>query len=358
MRVGAAIPRLEASAGGRGGRAQRCDQRRCAGRRVLPDRAQRGRSALPGLRAGGARAVVEGSGGAHRRAGLRARRSCRAITSSTARSPISTGRVAREPRNGRALLVRATVLTVQGKYAEARADCPKLFGLAPEFYVVRLHGRDRQPHRQGGARRRRRSIACWRRCRQATASRAPGASRCWAKSRSAAATRRREAHFRAALAADPRDLYTLGAYADWLLDNGARRGRDSARARTKRASTRCCCGWRSRKRRCGDRKPHASIATLRARFDASRARGDTVHRREEARFALQLERRCGRPRCGWPVTTGTCSANRRTCASSPTPPRPPEIRPRKETVRQWIAQTGLEYPAVATLVDPGGSGRK
>src|SRR4030095_7073867 len=27
-------------------------------------------------------------------------------------------------------------------------------------------------------------------------------------------------HFRAALTADPRDLYTLGVYSDWLLDNG------------------------------------------------------------------------------------------------------------------------------------------
>jgi hypothetical protein len=30
----------------------------------------------------------------------------------------------------------------------------------------------------------------------------------------------------------------------------------------------------------------------------------------------------------------------------------------KETVRQWLAQTGLEYPAVAKLVDPDASGRK
>ena len=43
--------------------------------------------------------------------------------------------IARDPKNGRALLVRSTVLTVQGKYAEARADCPKLYGLVPEFYV-------------------------------------------------------------------------------------------------------------------------------------------------------------------------------------------------------------------------------
>lgn len=31
-----------------------------------------------------------------------------------------------------------------------------------------------------------------------------------------------------------------------------------------------------------------AVAALKARFDAAQLRGDTVHRREEARFALQL----------------------------------------------------------------------
>ena len=57
--------------------------------------------------------------------------------------------IAREPKNGRALLVRSTVLTVQGKYAEARADCPKLYRTRARVLCLRLHGRDRQPHRQG-----------------------------------------------------------------------------------------------------------------------------------------------------------------------------------------------------------------
>lgn len=32
--------------------------------------------------------------------------------------------------------------------------------------------------------------------------------------------------------------------------------------------------------------------------------------------------------------------------------------PAQETVRQWLAATGLEYPAVAALVQPDGSGGK
>src|SRR4051812_43966484 len=44
--------------------------------------------------------------------------------------------IARDSRNARAILVRATVLTVQGKYGEARADCERLPGLVSDLYVV------------------------------------------------------------------------------------------------------------------------------------------------------------------------------------------------------------------------------
>ena len=43
--------------------------------------------------------------------------------------------LAREPRQARALLVRATLGTVQGRYADARRDCARLLGVAPELYV-------------------------------------------------------------------------------------------------------------------------------------------------------------------------------------------------------------------------------
>ena len=42
----------------------------------------------------------------------------------------------REPRNAQALLTRATVLTVQGKYAQARADCERLAASLREIYAA------------------------------------------------------------------------------------------------------------------------------------------------------------------------------------------------------------------------------
>ena len=54
---------------------------------------------------------------------------------------------------------------------------------------------------------------------------------------------------------------------------------------------RCCCASRSRKSAADAPEAAATIETLRARFDASRARGDSVHRREEARFRACSSRR-------------------------------------------------------------------
>src|SRR4029453_2223256 len=42
----------------------------------------------------------------------------------------------REPGNAQALLTRATVLTVQGKFVAARADCTRLAAVAPPIYAV------------------------------------------------------------------------------------------------------------------------------------------------------------------------------------------------------------------------------
>ncbi len=208
----------EASAGGRSGSAERCRQRRCACQCVLPDLAQRGRSALPRLRASGACAVVEGSGGAHRRIGLsrndsaeqsrvrsRARRSRPCHRPGTeerprvARARYGTDR-ARQIRRGSRRLSEAL-------WTRARVLC------------LRLHGRDRQPHRQGAGCGGDARTRAGDRCRHTD-----GAARAWGESLLGEIAQRRgdaiaARRFQAALAADPRDLYTLGAYSDWLLDN-------------------------------------------------------------------------------------------------------------------------------------------
>jgi hypothetical protein len=262
--------------------------------------------------------------------------------------------LAREPRNGRALLVRSTVLTVQGKYVQGRAECPKLRGVVPELYVVVcLATIDSLTGKATAA-----TSALQRAMGHAGVT--PEA-RAWAASTLGEIAARRgdpsaEAHFRAALAADPRDLYTIGALCDWLLDherpadvilltrNDARVDGLLLRLALAQAAA-------------GQPEASATIGILRSRYDASRARGDTVHRREEARFALWL--------ANDPVT-----ALRLASENWMVQREPADLRvlaeaaaatgdaAAKSTVRQWLADTGLEYPAVAALVEPGAKGGK
>lgn len=263
-----------------------------------------------------------------------------------------TAALTREPKNGRALLVRATVLTVQGRYAEARADCPRLFGLAPEFYVFAcLAAIDSLTGRADAA-----TAALDRAL--ATLPAADVSGRAWGQSLAAEIAHRRgdrsaQRRFAAALAADPRDLYTLGAYSDWLLDN------DRAaeviplvrnEARVDALLLRLALAQKALRRSDAE----ASIATLRARFAASRARGDVVHRREEARFALQLggdsQAALRLAKENWKVQREP--ADLRMLAEAAAAANDAAA---VQTVRDWLAHTGLEYEAVATLVSAGAS---
>jgi tetratricopeptide (TPR) repeat protein len=263
--------------------------------------------------------------------------------------------IARDPRNARAILVRATVHTVQGKYDEARADCARLQGLAAELYVVAcIAGIDAVTGKAQSAR------AALERLLRAMPNGRPDA-RAWIESLLAEIAHRlgnpaAEKHFRAALAADPRDLYTLGAYCDWLLDQ--QRAAEviplvQSDPRVDALLLRLALAQKALQRP----EAESSVRTLRARFDASRARGDTVHRREEARFQLQLN---DDPKVALRLAQENWNVQR----------EPADLRilaeavlatgdtSARETVREWLASTGLEYPAVAALAKPGmGAGK-
>jgi Tfp pilus assembly protein PilF len=96
-----------------------------------------------------------------------------------------------------------------------------------------------------------------------------------------------ERHYRAALALGIKDVYLLGSYADFLLD------------RERPAEVRALLAEETRidplllrlaLAEAALKAPELAehVAALRARFATARLRGDTVHRREEARFALHL----------------------------------------------------------------------
>jgi tetratricopeptide (TPR) repeat protein len=260
--------------------------------------------------------------------------------------------IQREPDNARAILARATISTVQGNYEKALADCNRLQGRTADTYalicaasVYALTGKADVAET---------ALKHW----LSTLPDQARDARAWIGSLLGEIAQRNggseaEQHFRAALAADPRDLYTIGAYCDWLLEQG--RASDviplvEQEQRVDGLLLRLALAQKALQMAEAD----TTVATLRARFDASRARGDTVHRREEARFQLVLNNDAKAAlrlaQDNWNVqhepadlrilaevahATGDASA--------------------LEMVRQWLATTKLEYPAVAKLVSAEGT---
>ena len=196
--------------------------------------------------------------------------------------------LAREPSNGQALLTRATVLTVRGRYADAQADCRKLARLTSVLVVASCIA---APASLSGN-----ADDAYRTLMQALArTNDPPAIRAWALTLAAEIAARRggagdaDAHFRAALALDPRDAYLRAAYADFLLDND--RARDALpllRDDTRNDSLLLRLALAERALPDVRTAFDAHRADLAARFDAARARGDTLHQREEARFELEI----------------------------------------------------------------------
>ena len=191
------------------------------------------------------------------------------------------------PRNVRARLIRATVLQVQGVYDEAREECHALHDLTEELVwaacLANVNGAtgrlgesyqqlrlalDRYPQAQP-------SVQSWVLTSlgemAARAGMAPDA----------------EAHFRAALELDAADYYVLGAYADFLLDDG-RPQEVVALLWDKTAADPLLLRYALALQAQHSKELPAQVEQLRDRFAASRLRGDRVHLREEARFTLHL----------------------------------------------------------------------
>src|SRR5262249_5067566 len=125
----------------------------------------------------------------------------------------------REPNNAQALLTRATILTVQGRYAPARHDCNRMFGTAADIYgVICIAAIDSVTGKAG------RAYESLQYASRASP-RMEAATRGWAEVLLGEIAHRRgepaaENHFRAARKASGKDLYLLAAYGDWLIDRG------------------------------------------------------------------------------------------------------------------------------------------
>ena len=202
------------------------------------------------------------------------------------------GSTAPLPLQAQAELTRASVLQVRGRWQEAAAGCARLGGeryaalgstvqLPAQACLAELASLQGQADKA--------SAALARLARQAD----DDASAGWLNLVRAELAERlgddsAQALYRQAMQTPQPDVYTLAAYADWLLDRGRHAevipllaGREDADALLLRLAI--------ARRRNGDPLAAAAIATLAARFEAAGLRGDRSHGREQARFELELK---------------------------------------------------------------------
>lgn len=194
--------------------------------------------------------------------------------------------LARNPANGPARALRATIHIVQASYPLARADCSalrnsssELIATGCEAMVDGLTGRAQTAYKTLEA-------------ALAANGAAAATDRLWVLLRLAEISRRlgqtalAEQHFKQALSLGRDDTFLLAAYADLLLD--LQRPREVVALLKDRSSS---DGLLLRlvlaERALGLPEATARSATLAARYAAARLRGDTVHEQEEARFMLE-----------------------------------------------------------------------
>lgn len=189
---------------------------------------------------------------------------------------------------------------------------------------------------------------------------ADAGERLWALTRLAEIEQRRgryaaaEATYRQALALGITDGYLLAAYADLLLDLGRPaevlallQGRERSDLLLLRLALAAQAG--------ADPRQGRWQRELAARFDAARRRGDTVHQKEESRFALQLLRDAPRAlalaRENYAVQREPSDA--RILLEAALAARQPEAA---APVRAWLARSGIESVVLQDLVAKLGAG--
>jgi len=198
-----------------------------------------------------------------------------------------------EPENGEAWSWLTAIAMVQARYADARDGCRHMQPLASALIGAACRATVDAATGQAGA-----AAALLRDAlRSATAAGAAepasAAEQLWALTRLAEIEERRgdnpaaEAAFKQALALNITDGYLLAAYSDFLLDR-QRPAEVLALLKGKERSDLLLLRLALAAK--ASHAPEAQRWTddLGARFDAARLRGDTVHQKEEARYALAL----------------------------------------------------------------------
>jgi tetratricopeptide (TPR) repeat protein len=191
-----------------------------------------------------------------------------------------------QPTNAQAWLTRASIYQVQGRYEEARRSCQPLFRLAGRHIALACLGDIASL--TGQANKSRELLTSVLDHPEISAR-----ERLWVltilaeMAVRAGNTETAEKHFVEARSLGVKDQYLLGAYADFLLDQGRAHEVVTLLQRETRADGLLLrLTLAEQALHLSSSKDHT--AELAARFAAGRERGTNVHVREEARFTLAL----------------------------------------------------------------------
>ena len=190
------------------------------------------------------------------------------------------------PNDPQALLVRATVLRVLGRYAEASASCDQFARIVePRLGAICIQSlRGLNGHLE----------SAYLELTQLSSQGWLNAEKSWLYSElgEMAARLGRDADaqrwFEQDLNLVPTDFYVRAAYADLLLRQ-ARPGEALALLQGRESFEPLLLRIAIAQRQLRDPQLAQSSARLRAAFDAETQRGEAVHRREQARFLLEVE---------------------------------------------------------------------
>lgn len=195
--------------------------------------------------------------------------------------------VARVPQHAQAWAWIAAIAMVRADYARARKACAEATPLVSELNGVACTAAvDATTGRA-------RAAAAALQNALAENDDAEPEEQLWALTRLAETQERLGEHeaaeksFRDALALGIADGYLLAAYADFLLDRGRPR-EVLALLEGKERSDLLLLRLAIAAKAAGDARLTGWSASLAARFDAARRRGDATHEKEESRFALQV----------------------------------------------------------------------
>jgi tetratricopeptide (TPR) repeat protein len=255
----------------------------------------------------------------------------------------------KDPRDPRAWLMRAVIFIVRADYRAARQACEALARLRRAFLAFSCMGSvaSLSGQAEGGYG----LLALAREQSQgATPAELVRLETLLGKTAERMGDRQRaEAHFQEARRLGPHDAYLLGTYADFLLDHG-RAGEVVALLREETRVDGLLLRLSLAEQEIGAPGRDAHIEELRARFAASRQRGDSLHQGEEARFLLHL---VDQPRAALTLAQANWAVQReprdaRILLEAALAAREPEAA---KPVLDWLAATGLEDATLARLAE-------